>query len=123
MRRILSVLLASFVAAPLAAQAPPPHPGQKFGSSPNIKLVSHLQLAEYGAVTDLIIEQELSRPYAYVARRFDQPGFAIISLKDLARAKVLYNWHIENPEIHQGRAGMDAQYFKTRGRYYYVQAM
>src|SRR3954465_4386059 len=89
---------------------PPADPGQKFGNSPNISLASHVQLAEYGAVTDLRIEQELSRPYAYVARRFDQPGFAIISLKDPQHAHVIYNWHIENPEIHQGRAGMDAQY-------------
>jgi hypothetical protein len=117
-------MLALVSAASLPGQAiPPSDPGQKFGNSSNIKLMTHIQLAEYGAVTDIKIEQELSRPYVYVARRFDQPGFAIISVKDPAHAKLLYNWHIENPEIHEGRAGMDAQYFKTRGRYYYVQAM
>src|ERR1043165_6426617 len=126
--RIWSALLFSFPFSlfpvfALSAQSPLRDPGQKFGNRSNIKLASHVQLAEYGAVTDLKIEQELSRPYAYVARRFDQPGFAIISLKDPQRAHVIYNWHIENPEIHQGRAGMDAQYFKTKGRYYYVQAM
>src|SRR5258705_8061272 len=116
-------LIALGVSHAVAQVVPPADPGQKFGNSTNLKLVSHVQLAEYGAVTDLRIEQELSRPYAYVARRFDQPGFAIISLKDPQRARVIYNWHIENPEIHQGRAGMDPQYFKTKARYYYVQAM
>jgi hypothetical protein len=119
----MSALMMMGTSVALPQASPPANPGQKFGNSPNITLVSHVQLAEYGAVTDLEIEQELSRPYAYVARRFDQPGFAIISLKEPRRAHVIYNWHIENPEIHQGRAGMDAQYFKTKGRYYYVQAM
>jgi len=100
-----------------------PHPGQKHGGSPNIHVVGHLNLAGYGNVTDIEIEQEASRPYAYVARRFDLPGFAVIGLREPTRPRLLYNWHIENPELHEGRAGMDAQYFKHRGRYYYVQAM
>jgi hypothetical protein len=36
---------------------------------------------------------------------------------------VLYNWRIENSELHdQGLGGIGSKYFKLRGRYYYVQS-
>ena len=37
-------------------------------SSPNVHLVSHLPLGASGSVMDIEIEQELARPYVYVAR-------------------------------------------------------
>ena len=98
------------------------HLGQKTGHSPNVKVVAHLPLAGWGNVTDLEIEQELARPYAYVGRRFDMNGFTVVSLKDPERAEVIYNWSIEDTDLHQGRGGMDGKYFKLQGRYYYVQA-
>ena len=40
-------------------------PGQ--ASSANVKLVAHVPVAGWISVSDVEIEQELSRPYAYVA--------------------------------------------------------
>jgi len=98
----------------------PPPPGER--GSPNIKVLSHIPLGAGGSVSDIEIEQDLSRPYAYVARRSDEIGFDVISLEDPDHAKVIHRWRIENPELHQGGA-MDGRYFKQDGRYYYVQSM
>ena len=40
-------------------------PGQ--ASSANVKLVAHVPVAGWISVSDVEIEQELSRPYAYIA--------------------------------------------------------
>jgi hypothetical protein len=98
--------------------------GQNY--SPNIKLISHVPLAgpRNGTeiqIADIEVEQELSRPYAYVSRGRRPDGFQVISLKDPGKAKLLYSWFIEEPDLHQGR-GVNGKYFKLRGRYYYVQA-
>src|SRR5262245_30056980 len=59
-------------------------PGQHF--SPNVKLVAHVPLDAQDLVADIEIEQELSRPYAYVTReRQHKDGFQIINLKDPAK--------------------------------------
>jgi len=104
--------------------------------SPNMRLVAHVPLAGAYEVSDIEIEQELSRPYAYVSRmgrsyvatRVDgassrpaYAGFQIIDLRRPEEAKVLYTWFIDDPELHQGRA-MDGKYFKLGDRYYYVQS-
>ena len=103
---------------PLAAQYPP---GQQ-GSS-NIQIVSHLPIGGGFKATDLEIEQELARPFAY-ASAFNPPAsFHIISLKDPAKARVIYTWTIENPELHTGFGAMDNKYFKLKGRYYDVQSL
>src|SRR5687767_11628403 len=39
-----------------------------FGGSSNIHVLSHIPLGGWSHVMDMEIEQELSRPYAYVAR-------------------------------------------------------
>ncbi len=116
---------------PAAAQYPP---GESH--SPNIEPVSHVPLAGPFEVADIEIEQELARPYAYVSRMgssyvatrlAERPlglayaGFQVIDLSEPTKARVLYSWFIENPELHQGR-GMDGKYFKLDGRYYYVQS-
>ena len=115
----LVLLLAGVGPAPAQYRA-----GQN--ASPNIKLVSHLPLAgpRNGTeiqIADIEIEQELSRPYAYVSRGRRPDGFNIIDLREPSRARLLYSWFIENPELHQGR-GVNGKYFKLNRRYYYVQA-
>lgn len=97
----------------------PPPPGER--GSPNITVLSHIPLGAAGSVSDIEVEQDLDRPYAYVARRVQEIGFDVISLEDPDHAKVIYRWRIENPELHQGGA-MDGRYFKHEGRYYYVQS-
>jgi len=78
-------------------------------------------------VADIELEQEMDRPYAYVARaqyRAPNPvGTDIIDLSDPAQPRVIARWRIENPELHQGAGALDVKYFKWDGRYYVVQAV
>ena len=98
----------------------PPPPGER--GSPNIRVLSNIPLGEMTSVSDIEIEQELNRPYAYVARRMGEIGFDVIDLTDPENARVLTRWRIENPDLHQGGA-MDGRYFKHEGRYYFVQSL
>lgn len=91
-------------------------------SSPNVKLLSHVPLGWQFTIADIEIEQELSRPYVYVQRDFGPAGFNIISMKDPTKARMIYHWTIEEPELHTGRGGSDGHYFKMTGKYYYVQS-
>ena len=92
-------------------------------SSPNVHLLSHLPLGPKFEVSNIELEQELSRPYAYVGRGplggVARSGFQVISVKDPAQARVLYSWWMEDPELHQGQA-KDVKYAKAGGRYYVV---
>jgi len=92
-------------------------PGEHF--TPNIHVASHIPLGAPLTVADIEIEQELDRPYAYVARRL-VGGFDLISLEDPDDAEVIYRWRIENAELHQGSGPMDVKYFKLDGRYYLI---
>src|SRR5688572_2181376 len=111
------------ITAPALAQHPV---GQH--QSPNVKLMSHVPLGATFTVMDLEIEQDLSRPYAYVSRSNygkvtpPQIGFDIVSVKDPAKARVIRRWRIDQPELHQGIGGTAGKYFKLKGRYYYAQA-
>src|SRR3984957_16135112 len=105
------------VAALAQAQAPAPVL-EKTGGSPNVHLLSHVPLGGYFRVADADIEQEMSRPYAYVGQIRDRPGFTILDLKDVNNVKVLYKWKIENAALHTGDGGLRAKYFKLKGKYY-----
>ena len=96
-------------------------PGQQ--GSPNMHVLSHVTVGSDYRLGDLDLEQEMSRPYAYLAMRKDYAGFAVINLKDPAKAYTMYHWKIENPELHMGGGGQDIEYFKTHGRYYVMTAM
>jgi len=87
--------------------------------STNIDVLSHLTLGS-GDVSDIEVEQDEDRPYAYVTRRLG--GFDVISLEDPDNAEVIYSWTVENVELHQG-GGSDTKYFKHNGRYYLVQGV
>ena len=88
---LLSVL-AFVLSSSAGAQAyrPDPAPGEQ--GSGNIKVVSHLPLnvAAPFNTSDIEIEQELSRPYAYVSAQ--RNGYQIINLKNPEKASVLYSW-------------------------------
>jgi hypothetical protein len=103
-----------------------PIPGVRHGGSRNIKVMSHIPMAApgiiSGSVGDIDIEQELSRPYAYVARRLKPSGFDIVSLKNPEKATVMYSWRIENPDLHQGAGSLNPMLVKTKGRYYLTTA-
>src|SRR5262245_885199 len=92
-----SVLLAAMGAgAPVVAQAPPTPviPGVKTGGSRNIDVLVHLQLDSIAKTADITIEQELSRPYVYVARRLKPSGVDIINVKDPAKPRIIWAWRI-----------------------------
>jgi hypothetical protein len=114
-------LLTLAFALPVAAQdnmGPPSPliPGQQRSS--NLKLLGHVPLGAALTVADIEVEQELSRPFAYVARRLQPAGFDIIDLRDLNKIKRLYHWDIDNAELHQGAGALNPMYFKHKGRYY-----
>ena len=103
-------------------------PGKQ--SSRNVHALSHLPLGPAFTVLDVEVEQELSRPYAYAARFHGgtlkgtghAAGFDIISLKDPAKAAVIYSWRIENAELHYGIGAYGPAYLKIRGHYYLAQS-
>jgi hypothetical protein len=110
----LAAVLVVATAAPLAAQGSGSVAGAQ--RSRNVQVLAHIP----GRLTDLEIEQELSRPYAYVSTG-REGGFRIINLKDPAKAYVMYEWQIENPALHQG-SSLGPAYLKSKGRYYFAQS-
>ena len=127
---VISLLLASAAAA--NAQADPsrslrqPH----VGGTPNLTVLRHIPLGGWSQVIGVEIEQELSRPYAYVSRddwagdvTRSSKGMDIIDLREPTKARVIWEWRIPNGELHQGTGGQDSKYFKLKGRYYAVQSM
>jgi hypothetical protein len=111
MKLFVTGLLLGALPSGLAAQGSASVAGKQ--SSANIHVVAHIPLAR--PIADIEIEQELNRPYAYLS---GEQGFVVVSMKDLSRAKVIYEWHIENPELHQG-SSLAPVYIKTKGRYYF----
>ncbi len=108
----------------LLAQSPGAAP--KVGGSPNVQVLSHVPIRGFMQVGDIELEQEISRPYAYLSRLrllTDEAGFTVIGLKDPRDPEMLYSWRIEDAELHgSGLGGTDGKYFKYGGRYYYVQS-
>ena len=90
-------------------------------------VLGHLPLGPRLSVADMDIEQELHRPYAYVSRMvygFEGPkGMDIISIKDPENPELLYEWRIEDQDLHQRTGGMDVKHFKWNDRYYVVQSL
>ena len=117
---LLAVGLAYTPAVLAQGDAVHPEPGEQ--GSTNVEILAHIPLGMTMSIADIEIEQELSRPYAYVSRRLRPSGFQIIDLRNTDNAGLLYSWWIENPETHQGAGGLDGKYFKLKGRYYYAQS-
>ena len=122
---VVSAAAAHGQAAPGNGTEAPPGvlAGVKIGGSPNVHLVGHVPLGGFFRVMDDEIEQDPTRPYAYVSQGRDRPGFTIIDLRDLNDVKVLYHWGIENATLHMGMGAMDGKYFKINGHYYYAQSL
>src|SRR3990172_10322270 len=122
MPRITVLLLALGPSAgSVAAQEyrPNPLPGEE--RSANVRVVGHLPPLNASGpynVSDIEMEQELSRPYVYLDRANEagRPnptiGFDIISVKDPSRPRIIYSWRIENPELHRGPGSLAPTYIK-----------
>ena len=128
MRMAVLVSAALSINTQLAAQQyrPNPLPGEERSS--NVRVVGHLAPLNASGpynVSDIELEQELSRPYVYLDRANEagRPnptiGFDIISLKDVSRPQIIYSWRIDNPELHRGPGSLAPTYIKTHGRYFF----
>jgi hypothetical protein len=127
----IGIAVGLFAAAPAPAVAqrdaqPAPDSGSQIfiPNSPNLHLLSHIPLGRSQTISGIAMEQDLDRPYVYVSRMQHSTspgGFTLISVKDPAHAKILYQYQISEPQLHQGFGGMEGKIFKYHGRYYYVQ--
>ena len=89
--------------------------------TPNIEVVSHIPLpGERFSHADIEIEQELDRPFVYIAQRLGAAGFYAISIEDERRPKVLYHYTVDDPDLHLGSGCLDPKYAKAEGRYYLI---
>jgi hypothetical protein len=117
------ILAGLLVALPLSGQEWSP----LNRGSDNIEVLGHLPLGPRLSVADMDLEQEMDRPFAYVSRMvygFEGPkGLDIISLADPESPELLYEWRIEDQDLHQRTGGMDVKHFKWNDRYYVVQSL
>lgn len=132
MRQTTFTRMTGAAAAALAALAMPWAPallaqdGGEEPGTPNMEVVGRLHTDDGLEIsyTDVEVEQEPGRPYAYLARVLGPTkGMDIVSLEDPANPELLYQWRIEDPELHIGLGGMDTKYFKHDGRYYVIQSL
>jgi len=95
--------------------------------SDNITVLGHIELGPILSVADLDLEQEVARPYAYVSRMvygWEGPrGTDIIDISDPTAPEILYEWRIEDQDLHVGTGAMDVKHFKIGERYYVVQSL
>jgi hypothetical protein len=97
--RYRSLLLALLLPAPLAAQ--------KVGGSANVHALGHVPIGTILSVGDIEIEQELSRPYAYISRinysGFKGFGFHIISIANPSEATLHLEYRAARAARRPGR--------------------
>ena len=124
-----STALAACAVLGLGAAARAQDPGmtvpsfdQKHGGNDKMHMLSHVVTAP-GAwkAADVEIEQDRNRPYVYVSG-FVNFDAQIYDISNPSSAKKIFDWTIENPELHRGIGAMDGKYFKIGNRYYYAQS-
>ncbi len=117
-----AAVAALLIFLPLAASAQAP--GRGGGDAPvqdplptprgseNIEVLGHIPLGGAFTVSDIELEQDPARPFAYVSRMFGEAGFDVIDLSNPDHPRVAHSWRIENVELHRGTGAMDVKYFK-----------
>ena len=89
--------------------------------TPNIEVVSHKPLpGDRFSHADIEIEQEMDRPFVYIAQRFGASGFYALSIEDPERPEVLYHYVVDDPDLHLGSGCVDIKYAKAEGRHYVI---
>ncbi|MDG1755641.1 MAG: hypothetical protein P8H65_11750 [Rhodothermales bacterium] len=92
--------------------------------SDNMTVEGHLPLGGPESVADIELEQDMDRPYAYVARARYRDNYArgmdIIDLSDPAKPELLLRWVNENDDLNTGVGALDIKYFKYASRVYVV---
>ena len=115
------LVAAMFVLGSAQAQEKSLRPG-----TDNMEVVGHVPLGHHSSVTDLELEQDLDRPYAYIGRASivngGPKGMDVIDLSDPSNPKVIYEFRLDNQDLLPNRGGMDVKYFRTGGRHYVVQS-
>ncbi|MFN8581310.1 MAG: hypothetical protein U0163_10085 [Gemmatimonadaceae bacterium] len=125
MRRLFIAATTCGLAAVARAQDPgaalTPFDQKKDGSS-NMHALAHVE-GHQGPwkAADLEIEQDKDRPYVYLCG-FVNFDVQIYDISNTSSPKKIFDWTIENPELHRGIGAMDGKYFKIKGRYYYAQS-
>jgi hypothetical protein len=123
MKRTLlpALLLSAVLVSPAFGQATPLKPG-----SDNIEVLGHVPLGHHSSVTDIELEQDLDRPYAYIGRASivdgGPKGMDVIDLSNPSSPKVIQQFRLEYQDLLPNRGGMDVKYFRTGGRHYVVQS-
>ncbi|MCZ6705936.1 MAG: hypothetical protein O6942_08555 [Bacteroidetes bacterium] len=122
---LVSLVIVMFLGV-ATSNAQDPWTPEKPGSD-NISIEGHLPLGGLETVADIEIEQEIERPYVYVARsQYRDPnpvGTDIIDISDPGNPRLIARWRIEDPDLHVGSGALDVKYFKWAGRYYVVQSV
>ena len=125
-RQLVGILIVVLSVAGTASAASAQWTAEKPGSD-NIEVLSHVPLGPRLSVSDVDLEQEMDRPYAYVGRMVygteGDKGIDIIDISDVRKAKRIYSWRIEDQDLHLGTGGMDVKHFKYKDRYYVVQSL
>src|SRR5581483_601433 len=114
-------------ALPFAARAQDPGASvpdfnAKRGGNEKMHMLGHVP-GHSGAwkASDIEMEQDRDRPYVYLCG-FTNFDVQIYDVRNPSAPKMIYDWTIENPELHRGIGAMDGKYFKINGRYYYAQS-
>ena len=125
----LTMALALMGAALLPAHSALAQENAEVRGSDNISIVAHLPLGEFRTISDVEVEQDMSRPYAYVGRQLasGRPaetlvarGMDVVDINDPEWPKVIHRWRIEEPDLHTGGGGKDIKTFSWDGRHYAV---
>ena len=126
-RTLATVGFAALMATGLATHAYAQSWSSLQRGSESIEVVGHLPMGSRLTVTDMDIEQELDRPYAFVSRANivggGGRGVDIVDFSDPENPQILYEWRIEDDDLHLGPGAMDVKHFKWNERYYVVQSL
>ncbi len=115
MLRWLAVPALLAFASLLPAQDPGtalPASDAKHNGTEKMHMLAHV-VAHPGAwkAADIELEQDRDRPYVYLCG-FVNFDVQIYDIRNTSAPKKIYEWTIENPELHRGIGAMDGKYFK-----------
>src|SRR5215831_8725471 len=126
MRRFLIAALLPWCATVARAQDPGsalPQSDQKHGGTDKVHVLNHVENNPGPwKAADLELEQDRNRPYVYVCGFVNYTAQAY-DISNPSSPKKIWQWQIENPELHRGIGAMDGKYFKIGDRYYYAQSL
>ena len=115
MRRLVVLASLACLASRATAQQPVGTilPSVKAGGSANVHVLSHIPLGGFYRATDVALDQNPQRPFAYLAQSLDAMGLTVIDVSSPEKARVLWRWRVPNAERHQGLGGVKATYFAS----------